>query len=99
MQYLKHNAFSSICNLNYIEDEYHFLFTSPTYAHIRNKFIDHFRSVKITNGLISSVTDFLAFIHLEVIVSIILAFNNFRLLKILYFNKRLYIGKVFRVKT
>ena len=51
----------------------------PAYAHLRNKFFDHFRYIRITRGLISSVTDFLAFIPPNVIVSIILAFNKFRL--------------------
>ena len=60
-------------------NEYHFLFTCPAYAHLRNKFFDHFRYIRITRGLISSVTDFLAFIPPNVIVSIILAFNKFRL--------------------
>ena len=55
------------------------IFVCPAYVYICIKFFDHFRYIRITSGLISSVTDFLAFIPPNVTVSIILAFNKFRM--------------------
>ena len=67
-----------VCNLNVIEDEFHILFTCPTYACVTTKFYTHFRFVRPISGNIASVTDFLAFIAFEIIVSFIVAINKLR---------------------
>ena len=54
-------------------------FLGPFYACIRYKFQDHFRYVRINSGCLSAVTDFLAFILPNIIVSFILDINKLRL--------------------
>ena len=62
-----------------IEDEFHLLFICPTYACVRTKFYTHFRFVRPISGNIASVTDFLAFIAPDIIISFIVAINKLRL--------------------
>ena len=68
-----------VCNLNIIEDKYHLLFTCPTYACVRTKFYTHFRFVRPISRNIAFVTDFLAFIAPDIIISFIVAINKLRL--------------------
>ena len=38
----RHERYCECCNLNDIEDEYHFVCICPTYLNIRNKFIQQY---------------------------------------------------------
>ena len=56
-----------------------FLFIFPTYAFVRIKFFTHFRFVRPINGNTTFVTNFLAFIARDIIVSFSVAINKLRL--------------------
>ena len=69
----------NICNLNVIEDEFHLLFTFPTYACVITKFYTRFTFVRPISGNIACITEFLIFIAHDIIVSFIVAINKLRL--------------------